>query len=130
MKKVSFDFDSTLSRPEIQQYAKELKENNFDIWIVTSRQREFNEPHLKNLPHFENKDLFEVAEKIGIQRENIIFMNYIPKAEFFLNNEDFVFHLDDDSIELDIINRETIVKGISCWKNTSWRRKCDKILGL
>jgi hypothetical protein len=57
-------------------------------------------------------------------------MNYIPKAEFFLNNEDFVFHLDDDSIELDIINRETIVKGISCWKNTSWRRKCDKILGL
>lgn len=131
MKKVSFDFDSTLSRPYIQKYAKELLEKGFEVWIVTSRTED---PPVwiigGNKIKQTNDDLFNIAEKIGIQRDNIIFTEYNPKSEFFKNNNDFIFHLDDDSIELDFINKETKVKGISCWNNTTWRRKCDKMLGL
>ena len=128
MKKISFDFDNTLDRVEIQNFAKELKNKEFEIWIVTSRQSEFKDEWLRTLAHFENKDLFKVAEEIGIERDNVIFTNHKPKAEFFLNNSDFIFHLDDDWMELSIINSETKVKGISCWRNTSWKRKCNKLI--
>jgi hypothetical protein len=130
MKKVSFDFDSTLSRPEIQKYAKELKENGFDVWIVTSRQSELKDEHLRTLAHFDNQDLFNIAEEIGIQRDKIIFTEHQLKVEFFKDNNNFLFHLDDDHVELKFINKETKVKGISCWKNTNWKKKCNKILGL
>ena len=99
MKKVSFDFDSTLSRPYIQKYAKELLEKGFEVWIVTSRTED---PPVwiigGNKIKQTNDDLFNIAEKIGIQRDNIIFTEYNPKSEFFKNNNDFIFHLDDDSI--------------------------------
>ena len=33
---VSFDFDSTLSRKDVQEYAKELLERGIDVWVVTT----------------------------------------------------------------------------------------------
>ena len=35
--KVSFDFDSTLSRKDVQSFAKELVDRGLEVWIVTSR---------------------------------------------------------------------------------------------
>jgi hypothetical protein len=37
MKKVSFDFDSTLSRDDVQEFASDLIDLGFDVWVVTSR---------------------------------------------------------------------------------------------
>jgi hypothetical protein len=37
MKKVSFDFDSTLSRDDVQEFTSELINLGFDVWVVTSR---------------------------------------------------------------------------------------------
>ena len=35
--KVSFDFDGTLSRKDVQKLAKELVSEGHEVWIVTSR---------------------------------------------------------------------------------------------
>ena len=35
--KVSFDFDHTLSRKDVQTFAKELVNEGHEVWIVTSR---------------------------------------------------------------------------------------------
>ena len=35
--KVSFDFDGTLSRKDVQEYAKSLVNSGLEVWIVTSR---------------------------------------------------------------------------------------------
>jgi len=37
MRKVSFDFDSTLSRKDVQDFAKKLVSEGYEVWIVTSR---------------------------------------------------------------------------------------------
>ena len=36
-KKVSFDFDHTLSMESVQGYCSELKERDYDIYVTTSR---------------------------------------------------------------------------------------------
>lgn len=35
--KVSFDFDDTLSKPKVQEYAKELINRGIEVYIVTAR---------------------------------------------------------------------------------------------
>ena len=37
MKKVSFDYDGTLALPSVEEFAKELVEQGYDVWVVTSR---------------------------------------------------------------------------------------------
>ena len=69
--KVSFDFDSTLDRKDVQQFAKELVNDGVEVWIVTSRMSvEYAKANL---------DQFKIN---------------------FLANQNFIFHLDDDSDEL------------------------------
>lgn len=104
--KVSFDFDDTLSRESIQQFARELIDSGIDVWIVTSRYKDKD-----------NRDLFEVADLIGIGRDNIIFTEWCNKYHFV---DGFVFHLDDDHEELDLINKNTSTLGISCWGSDRW----------
>lgn len=116
--KVSFDFDSTLSRKKIQDYAAELIRRGFELWICTSR------CDVENAPNKEwNDDLFEVADILGIKREHIIFTNYANKSEFL--TDDFIFHLDDDWIELSFIKTDTKVTGISCFGNKNWKKDCN-----
>lgn len=101
--KVSFDFDGTLSRKDVQKYARELVDKGFDVWIVTSRVN--TETALKNGWHWiekQNQDLYNVAEECGILRENIKFTDHVDKI-VFLKGKNFKFHLDDDEIELMLI---------------------------
>lgn len=121
MKKVSFDFDSTLSRVDVQDFCKELIYYGYDVWIVTSRAKKIGDMDW-------NADLYKVAEKLKINKDKIVFTEGNMKVDFFKENSDFIFHLDDDSIEIDFINKETAVKGISCWKNNNWRTKCLKLI--
>lgn len=99
--KLSFDYDDTLSRAEVEEYAKKLVKDGHQVWIVTARP---SEEHLTmtykggEKPDW-NRDVFEAAGRIGIPNERIKFMNYQDKVEFIRNN-DFVFHLDDDEYEL------------------------------
>lgn len=94
--KISFDFDSTLSRPDIQEVAKRFIDFGDDVHITTTRRDKID------FIEIENSEVFEVAEKLGIPKENIHFTNMQDK-EPFLNG--FDMHFDDDEYEIDLITR-------------------------
>ena len=129
--KISFDYDNTLSRNDLQEYAKELVQRGFELWIVTSRFDSVDKYTplmvetwgIKNLLK-EHKELFKVADDIGIAREHIIFMNMQPKKEFFKDNRDFIFHIDDDIVELMTIKYVNIVDSL----NGNWRGLCEDFI--
>lgn len=121
MKKVSFDFDSTLSLKEVQGFAKSLILKGYDVWICTSRLCPEKAPNNQW-----NDDLFYVATMLGIPREKIIFTNYEDKAEHL--TEEFIWHLDDDWFEINEINRQKKVVGISNFGNKQWKKQCKELL--
>jgi hypothetical protein len=94
--KISFDFDSTLSRKDIQEMAKIFIKSGHDVFITTSRP-EFVDPKVG----WNNDILFEIADSVGIKQERIRFTSYVDKFEFL---EDFDIHFDDDIIEIELIN--------------------------
>lgn len=120
--KVSFDFDNTITTPSIQNYAKQLVDRGIEVWIVTARMGFGKEPSKSW-----NDDLFEIAEKIGIKKENIHFCCMKNKSDF-LKDKGFVFHIDDDNIELSIIKRQTDVKPIQIFNNRKWMLDCENAL--
>ena len=123
--KVSFDFDSTLSRKCVQDYAQELIFRGFEVHIVTSR---FEKAALNRSNSYNNADLFGVAERLGIPKERIHFTNGANKSWFFKENPDFLFHLDNDFLELEDIQRISKIKAISCWTNPNWIKKCARVI--
>ena len=118
MKKVSFDFDSTLDRLDAQEYAKELVNRGIEVWICTSRYSDKNN---------KNEDLHKIATEVGIKKEHIHFQEMQDKYFFFID-KDFIWHLDDDWIELKLIIHNTKTKGISIFGQSNWKKKCEKLL--
>ena len=105
--KVSFDFDYTLSKPAIQKLA-EVFNKHCEVWIVTSRM--YSDGGW-NQELYSNDDLFEIADKLNIPWERIVFTNLQPKYKFF-KDKDFHIHFDDDEVEINEINIHTNTKGI------------------
>lgn len=132
MKSVSFDFDSTLSLQSVQDFATSLIHRGYDLWVITSRLPDGSDPKWKIQGMWvpiDNSDLFEVTDRLGIKREQIIFTSHQLKSEVI--NElgvPFIFHLDDDWVELNHINRETKTVGVSCFGTSGWKQKCEKLL--
>jgi hypothetical protein len=135
MKKVSFDFDDTLGHnKEVQDYAEELVSRGVDVHIVTSRYDSVDKYTEETLKKFgiknlekEHNYLFEVADRIGIKRENIHFTNMTLKYGFFKENKDFIFHLDDNDVELRHISSHTKTKGVDVFLY-DWKEFCEYIL--
>jgi hypothetical protein len=99
MKKVSFDFDHTLSQPEVQEFAKELLDNGIDVWVVTTR---YDENHLHKYAMdypATLEDLWEVVERLGIPRWKVRFTNMEWKYTYLCDTE-FLWHLDDNNHEI------------------------------
>lgn len=132
MIKISFDFDGSLDRESLQKYAMELISKEFEIWIVTARFSNTNDYCPDFLQKFamsaNHKDLFTVADQCGISIDHIKFMNMAPKYEFFFENEDFLWHLDDDYVECREINQDTKTVGISCANGSNWIAKCERLI--
>jgi hypothetical protein len=131
--KVSFDFDGTLSRPDVQQYAKELTNRGYECWIITSRisneqsQIEYSDNYNRDRIYKSNKKLFRVADNCGIKREHIVFTNSHMKGEFIKGNN-YLFHLDDDPDELfDIISTSDPCGTVNV-DYFEWRESCENIL--
>jgi hypothetical protein len=126
--KVSFDFDSTLSRKDVQEFAKELVNEGNEVWIVTSRFDD--ESAMKKNWHWikgQNQKLFDVAEDCGIKKENIHFTCMESKS-IFIKNKGFVFHLDDDDFELmDIFETKDKCRAIHV-DHFEWKETCKNIL--
>jgi hypothetical protein len=126
--KVSFDFDSTLSRTDVQDFAKELVFNGYDVHITTSRID--TEQAIKNgwwWVKANNEELYEVAEDCGIKKENIKFTAMVDKIKV-LEGGGFIFHLDDDEVELDLISASSD-DCVGVWVELKgWREICENIL--
>ena len=127
---VTFDFDATLSRPDVQEYAKELIEKGIDVWVVTARYDDLH-THLYDQYYGDNPndDLYEVVDRLGIPRGKVRFNNLHLKYQF-LANTNIIWHLDDSKLELAAMKDAGVkTKGIQVESGT-WKSKCNKLLGL
>lgn len=103
---LSFDYDSTLDRPDVQEYVQELIAQGHEIFVTTMRYNKMLQHLWKDKPH--NNDLYEIVDMLGIPRDNIIFTNMLPKS-IFLAGSNCTFHLDDSTtVWYDITNMTKI----------------------
>ena len=63
---VTFDFDGTLSRKDVQEYAIELMKKRIDVWVLTTRYDELHKHRYE--PNPTNDDLWEVIYSLNIPR--------------------------------------------------------------
>ena len=94
---ISFDFDATLSLPSVQEVAKDLIADGFNVIVTTTR-------HSKYL----NQDLIKITDKLGISK--IVYTNGEGK-EFFM--QDIDIHIDNDEVDLRNISRGTYTEVIN-----------------
>jgi hypothetical protein len=128
--KISFDFDSTLSRKDVQSFVKELIAVGHEVWIVTSRGS--TGPALEKgwwWVEKQNADLFAVAESVGIPKERIVFTEHADKIEF-LEGKGFVVHVDDDPDELWAIVRSGDACGVVNVEHSDWMLHFSEICSI
>jgi hypothetical protein len=124
--KVSFDWDGSLERESVKEYARELIDRDIEVYIVTSRYN--NTKALEYYGTSVNDEIFNTAEELGIPIKNIIFTNMEWKYTYFKNNLDYLFHIDDSSQELAFIYRfAKPIAALSCVMD-SYRRKGNKLI--
>lgn len=121
---VTFDFDNTLSRPDVQEYAKKLIDKGVDVWVLTSRYDELHKHLYSHNPT--NEDLYDVTDKLGIPRCKIRFTCMVSKDEY-LYRTNVLFHLDDDDVERILINSNTDTICISVL-DTNYKQQCEEVL--
>ena len=123
-----FDFDGTLSRKDVQSFAKQMIDEGHEVWIVTSRFDDVEGLAQNwNWIPTQNLKLFKVAEELGIPESQIKFTNMIPKIEFLLD-KGFAFHLDDDESELfDIFESKDSCKPLNVG-HSDWEYFCKEVL--
>ncbi|MBC7845543.1 MAG: hypothetical protein H7Y10_03525 [Flavobacterium sp.] len=90
--KLSFDFDFTLTNPKYQELAKKFIALGAEVHITTSRK-----PNIVGQKHlYDNRQVFEIAQQVGIPENNIRFTSYVEKYKFL---KEFDLHFDDDDEE-------------------------------
>jgi hypothetical protein len=95
---VSFDFDDTLSTTKGQEKAKQLLAENYRVLIITARQSK------------DSKEVFDVADKLGIRRSDIYFTNGGNKWSV-VKRLGVAIHYDNNQEQVDLINKMTKTEG-------------------
>jgi hypothetical protein len=95
---VSFDFDDTLSTSKGQEKAKQLLAENYRVLIITARQSK------------DSKEVFDVADKLGIRRSDIYFTNGANKWSV-VKRLGVAIHYDNNQEQVDLINKMTKTEG-------------------
>lgn len=95
---VSFDFDDTLSTTKGQEKAKQLLAENYRVLIITARQSK------------DSKEVFDVADKLGIRRSDIYFTNGGNKWSV-VKRLGVAIHYDNNQEQIDLINKMTKTEG-------------------
>ena len=98
-KKVSFDFDDTLSTQKGQELATRLMNEGKTIYIVTRRQSSMG------------REVYNVADKLNIPHSRVYFTNGKMKWET-IKRLKIGTHYDNNQEEIDLINKNTDAKGI------------------
>lgn len=97
--KISFDFDETLDRETMQKLAVKFIKDGHDVYITSQRPNNT----------IWNRDIYAVADKIGIPVDRIRLIEYDSKYTYLV---DFDIHFDDNSMEIGEINENTNCIGI------------------
>lgn len=127
--KLSFDFDGTLSEDRVEEFAKQLINDGYEVWIVTSRPSDDDltntfQPWSK--PNW-NRDIWDTCERLNIPKEHVKFTSYVDKIEF-LKGKGFIFHLDDDVDELmEIMKSDDNCLPINV-NHSEWKETCLDLL--
>lgn len=95
---VSFDFDDTLSTAKGQEKAKQLLAENYRVLIITARQS------------VDSKEVYDVADKLGIRRSDIYFTNGGNKWSV-VKRLGVAIHYDNNQEQIDLINKMTKTEG-------------------
>lgn len=98
-RKVSFDFDDTLSTQKGQDIALRLKREGKTLYIITRRQSSMS------------SEVFKVADKIGIPHSRVYFTNGKMKWET-IKRLNIGIHYDNNQDEIDLINKNTQCRAI------------------
>jgi len=109
-KKISFDFDGTLSdefdktlnlqKKEIQNVFKQLKEMGNDIYIITKRHSPKNGSMGKVNEHIE---VLQLASEMGLPGKNVVFTDRQLKAETLIKMG-INIHFENSDFELQYLN--------------------------
>jgi hypothetical protein len=136
--KVSFDFDGTIERSDVKEYAKELIRRGVEVWIVTTRYdcnhkhkwtsmfpgREWAEMYESN-DSDPNYHVWGVAEWLGIPRHHVRFTCMEWKYTY-LTGTKFAWHLDDNIEEIErAMHHECSVPIINV-NLKNWQDECEK----
>lgn len=97
--KVSFDFDKTLEKKNIQSIAEAHIKSGDEVFIITRRCPE------------ENKEPIEVGDRLGIPHDHILFTCGEWKWKL-IKDLGIDTHYDDKLIEIVLIERNTKTNGI------------------
>lgn len=119
---VSFDFDGTLDRKDIQEYCRYLIQSELDVEVIVCT---FRLEFVERNPNW-NDDLFRVCEELGIPKDKIIFTNMGEKSEYLPDN--VLWHLDDDWSVMRDLQKNTKIIPISCFGSSGWREKCERLI--
>jgi len=95
---VSFDFDDTLSTTKGQEKAKQMLAEGYRVFIITARQSK------------DSKEVYDVADKLGIKRSDIYFTNGKNKWET-VKRLGVAIHYDNNQEQVDLINKMTKTEG-------------------
>ena len=110
--KVSFDYDKTLSRQDVQDYALELIRKGIKVSIITSR------------PEYKNKEVLDTAYELGIK--DVTFTNYESKSLYLFGID---LHIDDDDKELRDIEHFCTCEGVNV-NLSNWKEITNELLNL
>jgi hypothetical protein len=109
-KRVSFDFDGTLAddfddtinsqKDEVQDICRQLIEMGNQVYLITKRYSPVNSSLGKMNEHLE---VFDMASKLNIPKENVVFTDRELKAETLIKmNIDL--HFENSDFELNYLN--------------------------
>lgn len=124
---VSIDFDGTLSKPEVQEYARELLSQGIQVRVTTTR---FDDMHIhKYGDDYPNvlDDLWEVVDDLGIPRHHVRFTNMEWKHTYLIGTN-FIWHLDDNPHEMSHARYASCKVPMVQVNTNTWKNKCNRIL--
>jgi hypothetical protein len=136
MPRVSFDFDDTLTEEGVWQYAADLVKKGVDVWIVTARlddeqiMKRFGKEFGGKIyvpSNAGNRDLYKLADEIGISVSNIKFTNLAGKGKWFKKHPNFEWHLEDSPKQIFDIENESSVPAINVLSR-NWKEQCEELL--
>lgn len=122
---VTFDFDGTLSRKDVQEYALELMSKGVDVWVVTSRYDELHKHRYFFNPT--NDDLWEVIDRLNIPRWKVRFTCMDWKCNYLFHTK-AVFHLDDNPDEFIKMEKAKCKTKAVQVSSGGFQNKCNRIL--